>query len=57
MNIFKSIVKNIVENPKTTVTGVLGVIGLFTPVSPVIVAAAASVALIAGAHDPKKDTK
>lgn len=57
MNFFKSIAKNILENPKTTITGVIGVVGLFTPISPVIVAVATSAALIVGAHDPKKETK
>lgn len=57
MNLFKSLLKNIVENPKTTVAGIAGVVGLFTPVSPIIVAAATSAALIAGACDPKKESK
>lgn len=57
MNILKSLGKNALHSPKTTIGGILAIVGLFTPISPAIVAGAAALGLILGAADPKSDDK
>jgi hypothetical protein len=53
--LFKKLISNVINSPRTTIGGVLAIVGLFTPLSPAIIAGGAAVGLILGATDPKSD--
>ena len=53
--LFKKLLSNVVNSPRTTIGGVLAIVGLFTPLSPAIIAGGAAVGLILGATDPKAE--
>jgi hypothetical protein len=53
--LFKKLISNVINSPRTTIGGILTIVGLFTPISPAIIAGGAAVALIVGATDPKSD--